>query len=242
MKNKYGFILIKPQLGENIGASARSLKNFGFKNLIITNPKHGWPNIKAKATSVGAFDILNKTKVFDNTNSAIQSFDIIFSFSARKRDINKKHISLNKFLNITKKFKQKKIGLMFGPEASGLSNLDLSYANYVVQIPSSPKFKSMNLSHSVSLVCYEIFKLNNFKLTKQLLFNKNIGQKGKLSQIIKLLVTKLEQKNFFKPPEKRSSMIKNINNLFYRLEPDDKELRILGSLIGSLSKNKKKLN
>ena len=108
MKNKYGFILIKPQLGENIGASARSLKNFGFKNLIITNPKHGWPNIKAKATSVGAFDILNKTKVFDNTNSAIQNFDIIFSFSARKRDINKKHISLNKFLNITKKFKQKK--------------------------------------------------------------------------------------------------------------------------------------
>ena len=88
MKNKYGFILIKPQLGENIGASARSLKNFGFKNLIITNPKHGWPNIKAKATSVGAFDILNKTKVFDNTNSAIQNFDIIFSFSARKRDLN----------------------------------------------------------------------------------------------------------------------------------------------------------
>ena len=242
MKNKYGFILIKPQLGENIGASARSLKNFGFKNLIITNPKHGWPNIKAKATSVGAFDILNKTKVFDNTNSAIQNFDIIFSFSARKRDINKKHISLNKFLNITKKFKQKKIGLMFGPEASGLSNLDLSYANYVVQIPSSPKFKSMNLSHSVSLVCYEIFKLNNFKLTKQLLFNKNIGQKGKLTQIIKLLVAKLEQKNFFKPPEKRGSMIKNINNLFYRMEPNDKELRILGSLIGSLSKNKKKLN
>ena len=242
MKNKYGFILIKPQLGENIGASARSLKNFGFKNLIITNPKHGWPNIKAKATSVGAFDILNKTRVFDSTNSAIQNFDIIFSFSARKRDINKKHISLNKFLNITKKFKQKKIGLMFGPEASGLSNLDLSYANYVVQIPSSPKFKSMNLSHSVSLVCYEIFKLNNFKLTKQLLFNKNIGQKGKLSQIINLLVNKLEQKNFFKPNEKRSSMIKNINNLFYRMEPNDKELRILGSLIGSLSKNKKKHN
>jgi len=242
MKNKYGFILIKPQLGENIGASARSLKNFGFKNLIITNPKHGWPNIKAKATSVGAFDVLNKTKVFDETDLAIKNFDIIFSFSARKRDINKKHISMNKFLNIIKKIKKKKIGFMFGPEASGLSNLDLSYANYVVQIPSSPKFKSMNLSHSLSLVCYEIFKLNNFKLTKQVFFNKNIGQKGKLSKIIKLLIAKLEKKNFFKPPEKRSSMIKNINNLFYRLEPDDKELRILGSLIGSLSKNKKKHN
>ena len=85
---------------------------------------------------------------------------------------------------------------MFGPEASGLSNLDLSYANYVVQIPSSPKFKSMNLSHSVSLVCYEIFKLNNFKLTKQSVFNKKIGQKGKLSQILKLLIIILKKKTF----------------------------------------------
>tara|TARA_B100000963_G_scaffold353040_1_gene367131 strand:+ start:13642 stop:14370 length:729 start_codon:yes stop_codon:yes gene_type:complete len=242
MKNKYGFILIKPQLGENIGASARSLKNFGFKNLIITNPKYGWPNAKAKTTSVGAFDILNKTKVFNDTISAIKNFDIIFSFSARKRDINKKHVSMNNFLNKIKKIKQKKIGLMFGPEASGLSNLDLSYSNYVVQIPSSPKFKSMNLSHSISLVCYELFKLNNFKLIKQTIFNKEIGRKGKISKLLNLLTTNLDRKNFFNPPEKRSSMIKNINNLFYRMEPNDKELRILASLIGSLSKNKKKHN
>ena len=242
MKNKYGFILVKPQLGENIGASARSLKNFGFNNLIITSPKLGWPNIKAKATSVGALDIINKTKVFDKTVSAIKNFDIIFSFSARRRDINKKHIGIQLFLKKLKKINSKKIGLMFGPEASGLSNLDLSYANYVVQIPSSPKFKSMNLSHSLTLVCYEIFKLNNFKLMKNLVFDKGIGQKGKLSSILKLLESKLEEKNFFKPVEKKSSMIKNINNLFYRMEPNDKELRILGSLIGSLSKNKKKHN
>ena len=242
MKNNYGFVLIQPQLGENIGATARSLKNFGFKNLIITNPKCSWPNIKAKATSVGAFDIINSTKVFKNTNTAIKKFDLIFSFSARKRDINKKHISIYNFLRILKKQKKKKIGLMFGPEASGLSNLDLSYANYVVQIPSSPKFKSMNLSHSVSLICYEIFKLNNFKLTNQKYFSKKLGQKGKLTQILNLLERNLKKKNFFQPPEKKSSMLKNINNLFYRLEPNDKELRILGSLIGSLSKNKKKLN
>ena len=131
---------------------------------------------------------------------------------------------------------------MFGPEASGLSNLDLSYSNYIVQIPSSPKFKSMNLSHSVFLICYEIFKLNNLKLTKQSTFRKEIGQKGKLSKILDLLKKNLEKKNFFNPAEKKSSMIKNINNLFYRMDPNDKEIRILGSLIGSLSKNKKKLN
>ena len=108
MKNNYGFVLIQPQLGENIGATARSLKNFGFKNLCITNPKCGWPNIKAKATSVGAFDIINKAKVFDSTESAINNFDLIFSFSARMRDINKKHISINNFLKIIKKQKKKK--------------------------------------------------------------------------------------------------------------------------------------
>ena len=80
MKNNYGFVLIEPQIGENIGASARSLKNFGFNDLTITNPKCGWPNIKAKATSVGAFDIINKTKVFKNINSAIKNFDLIFSY------------------------------------------------------------------------------------------------------------------------------------------------------------------
>ena len=85
-------------------------------------------------------------------------------------------------------------------------------------------------------------KLKYFKLINQSGFSKGIGQKGKLSSILKLLKSNLEKKNFFKPMEKKGSMIKNINNLFYRMEPNDKELRILGSLIGSLSKNKKKHN
>ena len=242
MNNKYGFILIKPQLGENIGSSARAMKNFGFKNLLITNPRDGWPNVKARATSVGAFDILNKTKVFKSTDSIIKKFDIIFSFSARKRDINKKHIGITTFLEKIKKIKSKKIGLMFGTEASGLSNFDLSYSDYIVQIPSSPKFKSLNLSHSLSLICYEIFKLNNYKILKQSQFSKKIGKKGKMVEILMLLKKNLEKKNFFNPIEKKNSMLTNINNLFYRFEPNDKELRILGSLIGSLSKNKKKHN
>ncbi len=242
MKNKYGIILIKPQLGENIGASARALKNFGFNNLIITEPRNNWPDIKAKATSVGAFDILSKAKVFNDTTEAVNNFDIIFSFSARKRDINKKHINLPSFLKILKKTKEKRVGLMFGPEASGLSNYDLSFSNFVVQIPTSAKFSSLNLSHSVFLICYEIFKLNNYKYFKEIRFNKKISYKGKLSQLLSLLRANLDKKNFFKPPEKKNSMITNINNLFYRMEPNDKELRILASLIGSLSKNKKKHN
>ncbi len=242
MKNKFGFILVKPQLGENIGACARSLKNFGFSKLIIVSPKQSWPNTKAKATSVGAFDIIKKTKIYNNTYEAINNFNIVFSLSARKRDINKKHISISQFLNIIKSKHDTNFGFMFGPEASGLSNDDLSLSNYVLQIPTSQKFKSLNLSHSLTVVCYEIFKLINLKKFNKENKNIKISNKKKISSLVFHLEKLLEAKGFFVPKEKKHSMLMNINNLIYRLEPNDKELRILASIISSLAKKNINLN
>ena len=238
MKNKFGFILVKPQLGENIGACARSMKNFGFSKLHIVSPKINFPNHKAKATSVGAFDIINKAKVFNDINKAISNFDIVISLSARKRDINKRHISLEEFGNLIKKKNISNFGLMFGPEASGLSNQDLSFSNYILQIPTSIKFKSLNLSHSVTIICYEIFKIFNKNLLKNKKLKIKIAPKSKINSLIKHLVGLLENKDFFIPKEKKQSMLLNINNLIYRLEPNDKELRILASIISTLSKKK----
>ena len=168
MKNKFGFILVKPQIGENIGACARALKNFDFSKLSIVSPKQNWPNERAKATAVGAYDIINKARIFKNTKEAISEFKIVFSLSARKRDINKKHISINQFLKIINKKNNFSYGLLFGPEASGLSNDDLSFSNYILQIPTSKNFKSINLSHSLTVICYEIFKsFNTRKFSKQ---------------------------------------------------------------------------
>ena len=236
MKNKFGFILIKPQLGENIGACARSIKNFGFSKLHIVSPKINFPNHKAKATSVGAYDIIYKAKVFNETKEAISDFDTVISLSARRRDINKKHISLNDFVKIVKKKKNSNFGLMFGPEASGLSNEDLSFSNYILQIPTSSKFKSLNLSHSLTIICYEIFKIFNEKLFEKNRTNIKISSKSKINSLIKHLLKLLEEKKFFLPKEKKQSMLLNINNLIYRLEPNDKELRILASIISTLSK------
>ena len=235
MKNNFGFILVKPQLGENIGACARSMKNFGFSKLYIVDPKINFPNHKAKATSVGAFDIINKAKVFKNIERAIDPFNLIISLSARRRDINKKHISLQEFKNIIRK-KNINIGLMFGPEASGLSNQDLSFSNYILQIPTSSKFKSLNLSHSLTIICYEIFKLFNKKKKDKKFSNLKTSSKSKISSTVKYLTDLLEKKNFFTPQEKRHSMVLNINNLIYRLQPNDKELRILASIISTLGK------
>ena len=239
MSSKFGFILVKPQLGENIGACARAMKNFGFSKLYIVEPKINFPNHKAKATSVGAFDIINKAKVFNNIQDAIEPFNLVVSLSARRRDINKKNISLKEFQKIIKR-RNLNLGLMFGPEASGLSNKDLSFSNYILQIPTSPKFKSLNLSHSLTVICYEIFKSLNVKKIKNNELNLNVSSKSKISSLLVHLISILEKKDFFIPKEKRHSMILNINNLIYRLEPNDKELRILASIISSL--NKKRIN
>ena len=240
MQNKFGFILVKPQLGENIGACARSMKNFGFNKLHIVEPKINFPNQKAKATSVGAYNIISKTKVFNNIEDAISKFNLIVSLSARRRDINKRHISLKDFQKIISKKKNINIGLMFGPEASGLSNKDLSFSNYILQIPTSTKFKSLNLSHSLTIICYEIFKLTNEKSITKNSFKIKMSSKSKISSVMKHLINLLEKKDFFIPIEKKHSMLLNINNLIYRLEPNDKELRILASIISSLGKNSSK--
>ena len=129
---------------------------------------------------------------------------------------------------------------MFGPEASGLSNYDLSFSNYILQIPTSKKFKSLNLSHSVTIICFEIFKLLNGAFFKKKSKNLKVSSKKKVNSFTNHLTNLLEKKGFFVPIEKKKSMLLNINNLIYRLEPNDKELRILSSIISTLSKKTSK--
>ena len=234
MISRVGFLLVKPQLPENIGFCARGLKNFGFKNLDLVNPKESWPNKKAIATSVGAKDILKNTKVYTNIKEAINKYDIVYASSARRRDINKKHLSFNQFIKSLKKNKKKKIGIIFGPEASGLSNEDIAYSNYIFKIPVNKKFESINLSHSVILICYEIFKIvkvSYFKKDKKL---EDIVSKEKLNVFTDFVENRLEKKGFFSPNEKRKTMLINLRNIFGRIQLSNKELRILSSIFSRI--------
>ncbi|MAV56817.1 MAG: TrmJ/YjtD family RNA methyltransferase [Pelagibacteraceae bacterium TMED247] len=234
MINRIGFLLVKPQLPENIGFCARGLKNFGFKKLDLVKPKELWPNKKASATSVGAKDVLNKTKVYSNIKDAINKYDVVYASSARRRDINKRHLSFNQFIQSIKKNKKKKIGIMFGPEASGLSNEEISYSNYIFKIPVNKNFESINLSHSVILICYEIFKnLKSaaFKKEKKLI---DIVSKKKLNVFFDFVENRLDNKGFFSPKEKKKSMLINLRNIFERTQLSNKELRILSSVFSKL--------
>jgi len=234
MINRVGFVLIKPQLPENIGFCARALKNFGFKKLDLVDPKEKWPNRKAIATSVGANNILKKTKIYFDIKSAINSYDIVYASSARKRDINKKHLSFKQFIESIKKNKNKKIGIIFGPEASGLSNEDITHSNYIFKIPVSKNFESINLSHSLILVCFELFKIlkpNYLKKQKKLT---DVASKKKFNTFFDFLENKLEKRGFFTPKEKKKTMLINLRNIFGRIELSNKELRVLSSVFSKL--------
>ena len=158
--NNITFILHKPQLSENIGACARGMKNFNFNKLSIVNPKPIYPNDKILATSVGAKDIIKKSKVFDSIEPSIKNLDYLIATSARFRNKNIKHINLEDLKKINYK---KKIGFLFGSEASGLSNQEISYANYTLQVPTNPNFRSLNLSHSLIIIAQYVASIIKLK-------------------------------------------------------------------------------
>ena len=232
--NNISFILHQPQLSENIGACARSIKNFNFKKLVVINPKPIFPNDKILATSVGAKDVIMNTKVYKSLETALKKVDYVIATSARFRNKNIKHIKLNDLIKIDF---NKKVAFLFGSEASGLSNNEISYANFTMQIPTNPEFKSLNLSHSVIIIAHTVariikFKSLNYSKSKKI----SLASKKDVQAMINLCIKKLEEKNFFKQIEKKPIMLENLRSIFYKMELSEKETRILSSVFASLAK------
>jgi|TARA_B100001063_G_scaffold195265_1_gene186909 tRNA/rRNA methyltransferase len=233
--NNISFILHRPQLSENIGACARAIKNFNFKKLVIVNPRPIFPNDKILATSVGAKDVIKNSKVHKTLESAVKKVDYVIATSARFRNKNIKHIKLDDLVKISY---NKNVAFLFGSEASGLSNNEISYANYTMQIPTNPDFKSLNLSHSVIIIAHtvaKIIKLNSSKYSKSKKIS--LASKKEVQAMTNLCVKKLEDKNFFKPLEKKPKMLENLRSIFHKMELSEKETRILSSVFASLARN-----
>ena len=223
------FILNKPQLSENIGACARAIKNFNFKKLIIVNPKPTFPNDKILATSVGAKEIINNAKVYEDLESVVNKFDYLIATTSRFRNKNLKHLNKIDF--------SKKIGFLLGSEASGLSNNEISYANCTMQIPTNSKFKSLNLSHSTIIIAQFVSSLIKLKKSKYSKSNKiKIASKKDIQAMVNLCIKNLDKINFFKPIEKKPIMLENLRSIFYKMELSEKETRILSSVFASLPK------
>ena len=197
------FILHKPQLSENIGSCARAIKNFNFNKLLIVKPKPLFPNDKIIATAVGAKEIIQNSKVFEDLESSIKNIDYLIATTSRFRNKNIKHIDLNELSNLDF---NKRIGFLFGSEASGLTNNEITYANCTMQIPANPNFKSLNLSHSVIIVAQVVSSLIELKKSKYRKSRKiKLASKKQIQMMLNLCIKKLEDQNFFKPREKKTN-------------------------------------
>lgn len=230
---KISIILVNPQMGENIGAVARSMKNFALYDLRLVSPRDGWPNDKAISTSVGASNLVQNAKLYNNITDAISDLEYVYATTAARRDMNKQYIlssNLKKyFSNITK------VGILFGRENSGLTNKEISLANKIITIDTDKEFTSLNIAHSVSIICYEIFKLKQ----KDKNFSKNIklATQFEIENFYTHLFQSIETQGFFKTSEKKEHITQKIRNIFSRIENlSHSELQTLRGIVKILSK------
>ena len=217
--------------------TARAMDNFGLSKLFIVNPRDEWPSKLAENSAKQGINIIKKVKIFTSLQDAVSKFKVVIATTNRKRFITKQ--IFNNFYDLNKKISDfKNTAILFGPENSGLSNQDLRLANYIYTIKTASINKSLNLSHAVSLISYELF--NSKKMTNILEENNQKVTKLDLLNFLNSLINDLDSMNFFKPIEKKESMIDNIFAIYNKMNLTKKELRMLWGMHKKL-KNQPKL-
>ena len=224
-------ILVAPQMGENIGATARAMKNFGLADLRIVNPRDGWPNDKAIAMSVGARDLIERAQIFNSITEAIKDLEYVYATTATPRNMNKNYVLAADLA--TDLSNRSNVGIMFGMESTGLSNEDIVLANKIVTIETVPDFSSLNIAHAVAVLCYQIFGKEKIENKLQI----ELATHEDLNHFYDNLFGQLENTNFFKSAEKRPGIEQKIRNIFTRIDQlSTAEIQTLHGIIKALSK------
>ena len=232
-------ILVRPQLGENIGAVARAMLNFGWSDLRIVCPRDGWPNQSAVATSSGAGIVLDNAKIFRSTDEACVDLNYVFATTARNRDLSKEICSPERAMekSIMLVTSGQRVGIMFGPERAGLANSDIYLAQEIVSFPINPNFSSLNLAQCVILMAYEWFKTNSSKdivgVTEEKIY---YASRIEVEHLRLALIKSLHLVNYFWPKSKKASLTQNLNNLLGRLPLTSSDVRTLHGVIKALIK------
>lgn len=244
MKNPYipEIILVNTQIPENLGATARAMLNFNLKNLRVVSPFFDLSNEKIIPLSAGADSVIKNIKNFAVFEDSVEDLNILIAITNRLRSVKKKQINFQELKKIISNSK-KKVGIIFGPEKSGLENQHLSICDYSLKINSNPKFPSLNLSHAVSIVAYEIMCGNiPKKLIKDSSTKKNdlLATKGELMNFLSILEGYLDANGFFSVLERKKILIHKIRNIFTKLNLSSRDISTLLGIIKNLTKNKQK--
>ena len=221
-------------MGENIGAVARAMKNFDIYDLRIVDPRDGWPNEKAVSMSVGAADLIANARIFGSVVDAISDLSYVYAATATPRDMNKEYVFSRDLKEDIPK--TGKVGIMFGRENCGLNNQEISYANKIITIDTNLSFSSLNIAHSVAVICYELFQA---RMQSRPYVQPTLAGNDELEYFYEHLFNSLEERKFFRVPEKREKMSLKIRNIFARIDNLSKtELQTLRGIITVLSGKK----
>jgi len=233
-------ILCRPQLGENIGAAARAMNNFGLTDLRLVAPRDPWPNEKAYAMAVTARPILDEAKLYDTLHDALADLNVVYATTARDRGITKEIITpVEAATRLRKVLPGDKTGLLFGNERAGLENDDVSLADCVITIPTA-EFASLNLGQAVLLCCYEWFKAED-DTPKSRVDHSPMHRKPtreELFQLFEHLEGELTRTGFLFPPDKVDHMKRAIRATVHRAQLTYQEVQTLRGMIVALAKGK----
>jgi tRNA/rRNA methyltransferase len=227
------FVLIRPQMGENIGAAARGMWNFGLDRMRIIAPRDGWPNQRAVAMASGAGRLLDEAQIFEDTQGALADCDYVYATTARPRGLTKLVLTPEAAMQDARKRigEGQKVAVMFGPERSGMENDDIARANAIISVPVNPDFPSLNLAQCVLLTGYEwqreAVEVDPSRVDA-------VGDWAEQIEIEKLsdhYEERLEAAGFFYPEHKAENMKLNLRNMWSRMPMTRADVQMLQGMM-----------
>jgi tRNA/rRNA methyltransferase len=235
-------ILVEPQLGENIGAAARAMANFGLSRLRLVKPRQLWPNDKARIMAAGADRILENAVLFDSLETAIADCSFVLATTARAHDQAKPVVGAAEAAAemAPRVAAGETVALVFGRERNGLENDEVSLADRIVTLPVNPAFASLNLAQAIVIVAYEWFKRASGGALPFGMPQKSApAGKQQLLAFFASLERELEKVEFFRPPDKRETMQINLRNIFTRMQPTQQDIQTLHGVITAIAEGRK---
>lgn len=238
-------VLVRPQMGENIGAAARAMANFGLKELRLVAPRDGWPNPKASDTAGKALNIIDDAKTYETVGDAVADCQFVLATTARDRVVNLPVMDVREAIAElhTRASRGEKCAVMFGPERTGLENEDITLANAIVTIPVAPEYASLNVGQAVVVCAYEWYQAvvssessvvskeaNDSRLTTQNL----AAPRAQLEGLFGQLETALDEVNFWRVPEKKEIMWRNIRASLTRADLTEQEIATWRGIISGI--------
>ena len=238
-------ILVEPQLGENIGAAARAMANFGLWDLRLVNPRDGWPNEKAIASAAKALPVIERVQVFETLTEAMADLNLVLATTARNREMFKPVIGPDAAADqlSARIGAGQKAGILFGRERWGLNNDEVALADAIVTLPVEPAFASLNIAQAVLVLAYE-WRRAALK-DEPLPFSTDAGEpapRGQLAAMTEQLGEALDRAGFFKTAAKRPGMMNNIRAMFARGGFNAQEVRTLRGIVAALDRRDERPN